>query len=249
MSGKIGIIGGTGLYAMMDEFEQQGQEIFHTPYGEPSGPLVKGCFKDRDIVFLARHGFTHRLPPHRVNYRANIWMMKQAGVDRIIAVNAVGSLDDKCPPQAMVLPDQLIDYSYGREHTFFADDLDSVVHIDFTWPYSQSLRDTLIQAAREAKLELVERAVYGCTQGPRLETAAEIRRMRNDGCDIVGMTGMPEAALARELGLDYASLSIVANWAAGITSDELTMQQIEECLRGGMVAVNSLLTHAVALCD
>ena len=249
MTAKIAVIGGTGLYSMMDGFDMQGQEIFPTPYGEPSGPLVTGRLHGRDVVFLARHGFTHRLPPHRVNYRANIWMLKQAGVDRIIAVNAVGSLNDSCPPEAMVLPDQIIDYTWGREHTFFADDLDNVVHIDFSWPYSSALRDRLIAAADAAGLALVPSAVYGCTQGPRLETAAEIRRLRNDGCDIVGMTAMPEAALARELELEYASVAIVANWAAGLTADELTMEEIEACLKNGMQSVKTLVSHAIALSD
>jgi len=249
MAAKIAVIGGTGLYSMMDGFEMDAQEVINTPYGEGSGPLVMGRLHGREVVFLARHGFTHRLPPHRVNYRANIWMLKQVGVDRIISVNAVGSLNENCPPEAMVLPDQIIDYSWGREHTFFADDLDNVVHIDFTWPYSQSLRQTLIAAAQIAQLKLAPQGVYACTQGPRLETAAEIRRLRNDGCDIVGMTAMPEAALARELEMDYASVAIVANWAAGLTDEELTMQEIEACLKNGMQSVKTLLAQAIALCN
>ncbi len=243
----VAVIGGTGLYSMMDGFEMTGQEVVNTPYGEPSGPLVRGRLQERDVVFLARHGFTHRLPPHRINYRANIWMLQQAGVDRVLAVNAVGSMNEANPPESLVLPDQIIDYSYGREHTFYADDLDRVVHIDFTWPYSAELRDTLIEAARIAVLDVAPRGVYGCTQGPRLETAAEVRRLRQDGCDIVGMTGMPEAALAREASLQYASIAVVANWAAGLTDRELSMQQIETCLQNGMHSVKQLILEAVKL--
>lgn len=248
MSGKIAIIGGTGLYSMMDGFEMTGQQVVNTPYGEPSGPLVSGLLEERRVVFLARHGFTHRLPPHRINYRANIWMLQDAGVDRVIAVNAVGGINSRHGPETLVIPDQIIDYSYGREHTFFADDLDRVVHIDFTWPYSQSLRKKLIQAGSNSGQALAETGVYACTQGPRLETAAEVQRLKQDGCDIVGMTGMPEAALAREAVLEYASIAVVANWAAGLTDQELSMQQIEACLQNGMQSVKALILEAIRLC-
>ena len=237
----IAVIGGTGLYAMMDEFEMTRQEIINTPYGEPSGPLVHGKLYDKHVVFLARHGFTHRLPPHRINYRANLWMLKKVGVNRIIAVNAVGSMNRNSPPQSLVIPDQIIDYTWGREHTFYAEDLTRVVHIDFTRPYSDGLRAVLIDAGKQQQLELKEDGVYGCTQGPRLETAAEIRRLKNDGCDIVGMTGMPEASLARELSIDYASVAVVANWGAGLESNELSMEEIEATLQGGMEQVKKLV--------
>jgi len=248
-AGTIAVIGGTGLYAMMDEFEMTHQEIINTPYGEPSGPLVHGRLHDKPVVFLARHGFTHRLPPHRINYRANIWMLKKSAVDRVIAVNAVGSMNPESPPESLVLPDQIIDYSWGREHTFYAEDLTRVVHVDFTRPYSESLRKTLIQAGENCQQSLVKSAVYGCTQGPRLETAAEVRRLQRDGCDLVGMTGMPEAGLARELSLQYASIAVVANWAAGIAEGEISMEQIEASLQNGMEQVKTLVAECVRLCD
>ena len=201
----------------------------------------------KEVVFLARHGFTHRLPPHRVNYQANIWMLKKADVKKIISVNAVGSINQNCAPESMVIPDQIIDYSWGREHTFYAEDLTRVVHIDFTHPYTESLRNTLILAGKNCGLHLVERGVYGCTQGPRLETAAEVKRLENDGCDLIGMTGMPEASLARELSIDYASISVVANWAAGINGDEISIDQIESHMQKGMEKVKKLIAEAVRI--
>lgn len=244
---KIAVIGGTGLYAMMDDFEMTHQEIINTPFGEPSGPLVHGKLHGHDVVFLARHGFTHRLPPHRINYRANIWMLKKVEVEHVISVNAVGSMNQQCAPENLVIPDQIIDYSWGREHTFFAEDLTRVVHIDFTHPYSEGLRKTLIEAGKNCAIDLVKTAVYGCTQGPRLETAAEIRRLTRDGCDLVGMTGMPEAALARELSMEYASVAVVANWGAGLVDDEISMEQIELALQNGMNKVKALIAEAIRI--
>ncbi len=249
MSGLIAIIGGTGLYALMDDFEMTRQEIINTPYGEASGPLVFGKLQGKEIVFLARHGFTHRLPPHRINYRANIWMMKNAGVDKILAVNAVGSINQDCPPEMLVIPDQIIDYSWGREQTFYAEDLTRVVHIDFTFPYSNSLREKLIQAGKNSNIDLVDKAVYGCTQGPRLETAAEVKRLEQDGCDLIGMTGMPEASLARELSIEYASLSVVANWAAGINGNEISMDQIESHMQKGMENIQLLIAETLRISE
>lgn len=249
MSAKIAVIGGTGLYSMMDDFEMTHQEISNTPYGEASGPLVFGQLQGKEVVFLARHGFTHRLPPHRVNYQANIWMLKKAGIEKIISVNAVGSINQQCAPESMVIPDQIIDYSWGREHTFYAEDLTRVVHVDFTHPYSETIRKTLIQAGKNLKFNLVQQGVYGCTQGPRLETAAEIRRLANDGCDLVGMTGMPEAALAREISIEYASISVVANWAAGINGDQISMDQIESHMQKGMENVKKLIAETIRISD
>ncbi len=249
MSSKIAVIGGTGLYAMMDEFEMKRHEIINTPYGEASSPLVHGRLHGKDIVFLARHGFTHRLPPHRINYRANIWMLESVGVDSIFAVNAVGSMNKICYPESLVIPDQVIDYSWGREHTFYDKGLTHVEHIDFTYPYTVSLRECLIRAAENRQIKLAIKGVYGCTQGPRLETAAEICRLERDGCDIVGMTAMPEASLAREMSMQYASVSIVANWAAGVTGEEISMEEIGMALQTGMKKVKSLLSESINLLD
>jgi 5'-methylthioinosine phosphorylase len=245
----IAVIGGTGLYAMMDDFEMVRQEIINTPYGEASSPLVHGVLHGKSVVFLARHGFTHRLPPHRINYRANIWMLKKSGVNKILAVNAVGGIHPNSPPETIIIPDQIIDYSWGREHTFYSEDLTRVEHIDFTHPYSESLRKTLITAGKNCAINLVESGVYGCTQGPRLETAAEIKRLQRDGCDLVGMTGMPEASLAREISIDYASIAVVANWAAGLSDDEISMEQIESSLQNGMESVKRLVSETVKLCN
>ena len=247
MSSRIAVIGGTGLYSMMDDFDMTHQEIANTPFGEASSPLIYGLLQGKEVVFLARHGFTHRLPPHKVNYRANIWMLKKAEVNKILSINAVGSINPQCGPESLVIPDQIIDYSWGREHTFYADDLARVVHIDFTHPYTESLRASIIRAAQNSGLAVMPNGTYGCTQGPRLETAAEVQRLARDGCDLIGMTGMPEAALARELSMDYASISVVANWAAGLTPDDLSMAQIELHLQKGMEQVKTLISETVCV--
>ena len=240
MNGVWGIIGGTGLTSL-EGLVVDAEESVSTPWGEPSAALVRGRYQGREVVFLARHGNPHRIPPHQVNYRANLHAMYQAGVTRIIAVNAVGSVHDTMKPASLVVPDQLVDYTWGRGHTFFEGDLESTTHIDLTWPYSESVRASVLEAAANAGASVVDGGAYGCTQGPRLETAAEIRRLARDGCDLVGMTGMPEAALARELGLDYACLALVVNWAAGKTSEIITMDDIERALARGVGEVHRVL--------
>jgi 5'-deoxy-5'-methylthioadenosine phosphorylase len=240
----LAIIGGTGL-ANLEGLENIHKAVVKTPYGEPSSPLTFGTLDGVDIVFMARHGYGHTIPPHKVNYRANIWALQQTGARFLLAIAAVGSLNEMMKPSGLVLPDQIIDYSWGRHSTFYEDDLDKVTHIDFTYPYSQSLRDLVNQSAAIAKLELVEQAVYGCTQGPRLETAAEIQKLKRDGCDLVGMTGMPEAALARELKLDYACCAVVVNWAAGLSEGEISMQDIERHVNTGVHKINKLLLSLV----
>jgi len=236
----LAIIGGTGL-TQLEDFEPLASHSVKTPYGSASADYVSGKLGDKELIFLARHGNPHKIAPHKINYRANLWGLKELGVTKIIAVAAVGGISKAMSPAQLVIPDQLIDYSYGREQTFFAADDAVVQHIDFTYPYSASLREKLIAAATQVQIHLVPRAVYGCTQGPRLETAAEIVRMETNGCDIVGMTGMPEAALARELNLPYATLAVVANWAAGKTAGEITLADIERYLKIGMVNVALLL--------
>ncbi len=236
----LAIIGGTGL-TQIEDLTIIGQERVSTPFGEPSAPFLIGELSGKKLIFLARHGNPHCIPPHKINYRANIWGLKQLGVTEIIGVAAVGGIGAEMGPAKIAIPDQLIDYSYGREHTFFADDLQHVTHIDFTEPYSPSLRQRIIQAAQQAQIDIASQGTYGCTQGPRLETIAEIKRMANDGCDLVGMTGMPEAALAREQELAYANISVVANWAAGIVEGEITMAEIEKNLHVGMANAIALL--------
>lgn len=244
----LAIIGGTGL-TQIEALTITGEERLSTPFGEPSAAYVLGELDGQKLVFLARHGNPHRIPPHKINYRANIWGLKQLGVTEIIGVAAVGGIGAKMAPAVIAIPDQLIDYSYGREHTFFADDLEHVTHIDFTEPYTPSLRARITQAAQQANISITPSGTYGCTQGPRLETVAEIKRMANDGCDLVGMTGMPEAALARELGLAYANISVVANWAAGVVEGEITMAEIEKNLEVGMANAIALLKATVLFND
>lgn len=242
----IAIIGGTGLTELKD-LRILDRETVSTPFGLPSSDIVTGELNQKRIVFLARHGKPHTIPPHKINYRANIWALKQAGAEQIIAVAAVGGITEQMAPAHIAIPDQIIDYTYGRGHTYFEDHLTAVTHIDFTYPYCQKLRAKLITAAAEAKIAITPLGTYGCTQGPRLETAAEIQKMENDGCDLVGMTGMPEASLAKELGLKYASVSVVANWAAGKTAGEITMAEIEQNLHKGMVNTAKLLQTFIAL--
>ncbi|MFO7786423.1 MAG: S-methyl-5'-thioinosine phosphorylase [Halospina sp.] len=235
-----GIIGGTGLTAIDSLVVDETLEA-ETPCGEPSAPLRIGRLGGRKVVFLARHGDPHRIPPHQVNYRANIEALRQAGVDRIIAVNAVGSIHPAMTPASLVLPDQIIDYTWGRAPSFHEQNLEHTVHVDFTWPYCESIRDALRAAAAEVGVVPHDGGVYACTQGPRLETAAEIRRLEQDGADIVGMTAMPEAVLAREAGLDYACLALVVNWAAGKTSEVITMDDIRSNLDAGIGRVLQVL--------
>jgi 5'-methylthioinosine phosphorylase len=242
----LAIIGGTGL-TQIEALTLTGEQTLDTPFGAPSAPYVFGKLDGRTLVFLARHGNPHRIPPHKINYRANIWGLKQLGVSEIIGVAAVGGITPAMGPAVLAIPDQIIDYTFGREHSFFSDDLEHVTHIDFSLPYHEGLRQRLIKAAQQAQLESVNSGVYGCTQGPRLETAAEIRRMAQDGCDLVGMTGMPEAALAKELDLAYANVSVVANWGAGIIDGEITMEEIEKNLHLGMQRAIALLKQTLLL--
>ena len=237
---KIAIIGGTGLTSLKS-LEITNREMVRTPYGEPSGPLTHGILCGREVVFLARHGYGHTITPHRVNYRANLWALKNIGAEKVIAIAAVGGIREDLKPGCLAISDQIIDYTWSRQSTFFEGDGDTVKHIDFTWPYCEELRQELILAATSAGLCVSDKATYAATQGPRLETAAEVNRLERDGCDVVGMTGMPEAALARELELCYASCAVVANMAAGRGDGEITMEEIEKNLADGMNKVGKLL--------
>ena len=213
MSG-LGIIGGSGLTSLSD-MEGTEEHRLETPYGQTSAPLVSGRLGDLKLVFVARHGDQHSIAPHRVNYQANIWALKELGVERVLAINTVGGISQSLQPPCVGLPDQIIDYTWGRNHTFFDAPPGNVEHVDFTKPYSTEMRELALSAASRAGIRLVDGGTYGVTQGPRLESAAEIDRMERDGCDYVGMTGMPEAALARELKLKYACCVVVVNMAAG----------------------------------
>lgn len=210
----LGIIGGSGL-TQLANLDVSRREVVRTPYGEPSGPLTFGHIGSQDVVFLARHGYGHTIPPHLVNYRANCYALQAVGVTQIVSVASVGGIRNDLGPGVLVVPNQIIDYTWGREMTFQAGGDGPVVHVDFTDPYDAAVRQRLLNAARKLGESVQDGALYAATQGPRLETAGEINRLQRDGVDIVGMTGMPEASLARELDLPYAALCVVANWAAG----------------------------------
>ena len=243
----LAIIGGSGL-TRLSTLAVKHREVIRTPYGEPSAALVFGELAGHRAIFLARHGHGHTIPPHRVNYRANVWALKEQGASAILAVASVGGIRDALPGD-LVLPHQLIDYTSGRAHTFFDGGDQQVVHVDFTHPYSQRLRALCLLGARRGKIVLRDGGIYGAVSGPRLETAAEIDRMERDGATIVGMTGMPEAGLARELGVDYASVCVVVNHAAGRgdSAAHVSMEKIANVLESGMDNVRSLIQHIVPL--
>ncbi|MCA1978949.1 MAG: S-methyl-5'-thioinosine phosphorylase [Thiobacillus sp.] len=242
----LGIIGGTGL-TQLANLEITHRKVARTPYGEPSGALTFGRLCDQDVVFLARHGYGHTIPPHAVNYRANLWALRDNGVDRVVSVATVGCIHRDLLPGMLVVPDQIIDYTHGRESTFFVGNDKPVTHLDFTFPYCDAMRAALLRAAASADIRLRDGGVYGAVQGPRLETAAEINRMERDGCDMVGMTGMPEAYLARELELCYAAVGAVVNYAAGrgASADGIQMEEIQAVLGEVMSQVRRLLEQLV----
>ncbi|HWQ94459.1 MAG TPA: S-methyl-5'-thioinosine phosphorylase [Gammaproteobacteria bacterium] len=243
---ELAIIGGTGLRSLKSLHITE-RVVVHTPYGEPSGPLTIGMLAGKKVIFIARHGYRHTIPPHEINYRANLWALKYSGARKVIAVAAVGGIRADLKPADIVIPDQIIDYTAARAQTFFESGQSPVTHIDFTHPYSQWLRELLICSCQLVGLQVHVGATYGATQGPRLETTAEINRMERDGCDIVGMTGMPEAALAREMEMDYATCAVIANAAAGRGAGDITMQEIEQNLKVGMEKVRQLLEHVIPL--
>ncbi len=244
---EYAIIGGTGLTAMKDLIITEDKDI-DTPYGSPSATLRIGKLHDKEVIFLSRHGAKYAIPPHRINYRANIWALHRCGVRHVLAVNAVGGITHTASPTKIVIPDQIIDYTHSRASTYFEDDLDRPTYIDFGEPYSEALRQNIIDTANALKLDVIARGTYAATQGPRLESRAEIARLEQDGCDVVGMTAMPEASLARELDLHYASISVIANWAAGKGSQPITMEEIQSNLTLGMDNVIGLITALLRRC-
>jgi 5'-methylthioinosine phosphorylase len=241
------IIGGSGL-AKLSALRDTRRLVLRSPYGEPSGALTIGQFGGREVVFLARHGYGHTIAPHEVNYRANIWALKQEKVEGIVAVAAVGGIRGDLKPGALLLPDQIIDYTWGRRSTFFEGSATPVTHVDFTEPYSSGLRARILAAAAACGERVVDGGVYAATQGPRLESAAEINRLERDGADVVGMTGMPEAALAREAGLDYAAIAVIANHAAGRGESvgTVSLERIAAVLEQAMHRVRRVISALVA---
>lgn len=237
----LGVIGGSGLYALAGLRDATRHHV-QTPFGEPSGEVVVGVLGAQRMAFLARHGEDHRFAPHRVNYRANVWALHQLGVRQLVAVNAVGGIRADLGPRRIAVPDQLIDYTWGRVSSFHDVEGARVEHVDFSEPYATRLRRQLLAAAPMAGVAVVDGGCYGVTQGPRLETRAEIARLRRDGCDLVGMTGMPEAVLARELGVDYACLALVANFAAGCGDQtEISIAEIFAHLESATANVPAIL--------
>jgi 5'-deoxy-5'-methylthioadenosine phosphorylase len=243
----LAIIGGSGL-TRLSTLAVAHREVVRTPYGEPSSALLFGQIAGRDAVFLARHGHGHTIPPHRVNYRANLWALKSRGATSVLAVASVGGIRDT-EPGDLVLPHQIIDYTHDRPATFFDGGDQRVVHIDFTHPYTHALRAKCLTAAAAAGIALADGGVYGAVSGPRLETVAEIDRMERDGATLVGMTGMPEAALARELELPYAAIAVVVNHAAGRgdSAEAVSMEGIAQVLETAMDRVRALIEHLVPL--
>ena len=239
------VIGGSGLYHLQ-QCDAPCSRV-DTPFAEEPVPLYREQGEAGELWFLPRHGKAHNVAPHEINYRANLWALQQQGVRHVIAINAVGGITQGLEPGTLLLPDQLIDYTWGREHSYFSGSHSFDSHIDFTEPYDAVLRNLLLQAAKSCAIPLGSHGVYACTQGPRLETAAEVRRLARDGCDIVGMTGMPEAALARELGLAYACVAVVVNRAAGLGEPVISMEAIRAVLETGMEAVRQLVCTALRL--
>ena len=237
------VIGGTGLESYPG-LVVTGERRATTVFGEPSAPLVLGEIGGRGVAFLSRHGPDHGIAPHRINYRANIRALRDAGVERIFAVAAVGGIAPGLEPGDVVVPDQLIDYTVSRVSTFF--DEGRVVHVDMTHPYTPALRDRLLRAAAATGAAVHHGGVYGVTEGPRFETPAEIDRMERDGCAVVGMTAMPEAVLARELKMEYAACAVVSNAAAGRGPAEITMEDIYANLERGMREVRRILAAALS---
>ena len=244
----LAVIGGSGL-TQLANLDVSHREVVRTPYGEPSGAVTFGHICGRPVAFLARHGYGHTIAPHEINYRANIWALNKSGATAIVSVASVGSIRPDLKPGDIVIPHQIIDYTWGRKSTFH-EGQEAVVHIDFTEPYDRSLRALLLKAAVSAGVVVSDSAVYAATQGPRLETAAEIVRLERDGADVVGMTGMPEAALAREMGLPFAAINVVSNYAAGRADSiqGISFDTIEAALEQTMGQVRALIEH-LAGCD
>ena len=240
MTGEVtlALVGGTGLTELDESLDSIPIE---TPYGNPSADIRVVETEPVRLLFLPRHGSPHRFPPHCVNYRANMWALREAGADHVLAVYAVGGVCEPYGPATLAAPDQLIDYTWGRQHSYCDSEHIALEHVDFTNPYDGNLRRCLMQAAEKTSIDVVDGGCIGVFQGPRLESAAEVEKARRDGCHMAGMTALPEAGLARELGLDYAGLAVVSNWGAGVSDELLSEDDIAETLEEPMMRVRTLL--------
>jgi len=250
---RLAFIGGTGFEELPDFFESSSCDV-ETPFGAPSSAVVHGKLFGVQVAFISRHGEGHTIPPHKINYRANIWALRATGVSNIVGFAAVGGIDADMVSGCVVIPDQLIDYTWGREHTYFDGEFykgsglsHSLDHVEFARPYNHALRQQLIDASSKAQIDIFNSAVYGVTQGPRLETAAEINKMEKDGVNIVGMTALPEVSLARELGISYATIAMVVNEAAGRGEGEITMDAIRDNLITATSSVSKILKYFVRI--
>jgi 5'-methylthioinosine phosphorylase len=242
----LAIIGGRGL-TQLANLAITHQQVMRTPYGEPSGAFLFGTLNQHEVIFLARHGFGHTIPPHLVNYRANLWALREHGASKIISVATVGGIRPDLKPGVIVVPDQIMDYTHGRDSTFFEARDKPFSNTDFTLPYSDTLRRHILRSAQVARQPCVDGGVYAATQGPRLDSIAEINRYERDGADMVGMTGMPETALAKELELDYAIIAVVANYAAGRgdSATGIRIETVNATTSTTMVRVRSILECVV----
>jgi 5'-methylthioadenosine phosphorylase len=237
---RVGIIGGTGLYRLAVSGGWRG---VRTPYGRVE--VLVGGFGSKRVAFLPRHGRKHEHPPHLVNYRANLWALRSLGVERVLAVSACGSLNPRMRPGELVLLDQFLDFTRSRPATFYTGGRKRVVHVDLTEPYCPELRRILLEAAEEEGVRLHPRGTYVCTEGPRFETAAEIRAFRRLGGDLVGMTNVPECVLARELEMCYAAVGLVTNFAAGLAGTKLTHTEVAERMERGTETIARLFLSAL----
>ena len=244
----LAIIGGSGL-TQLENLKVMHRQVARTPYGDPSGALTFGSINGRSVVFLARHGYGHTIPPHRVNYRANLWALYEQQPVGIVSVASVGGIRADLAPGTLAIPDQIIDYTHGRDSTYFSGMDRRVVHVDFTLPYTEAMRARIVAAADKAGEQIFDGGTYAATQGPRLESAAEINRLERDGAHMVGMTGMPEAVLARELGVSYATLAVVVNFAAGRGPhpEGILLSDINAVSREAMVRVHRIIDQLVTL--
>lgn len=240
----LAIIGGTGL-SRLDGISVERREMVKTPFGAPSCPLVYGTLNGQSVVFLSRHGIRQSIPAHLINYCANIWALHSVGVRRVLAVGVVGTIDEKCKVGDIVIPDQIIDYTSDRTGSYDAEIPAVPAAIDFSYPYNDDLRQALIQGGKQAGVSVIDHGTYGAVSGPRLETVAEVRRMERDGCSIVGMSCMPEAALARELRVDYAFCAVAVNPAAGKGDGVINVADWANAIETGMVSARSLLNKTL----